>query len=211
MDKETIYYIITYFGNLMTHNEKLALRHQILTYKTSNNPQLKKVLIDKGLFNNDSKVTGLLQNGPDEFELNVAQRILTETPEKVFFNNCLQCNKLARTPYAKQCRYCGYSWHNLVAKFKIDSVFQLTNRSFYVAGEIVEGEITPGQLIDLTTIGLHKRIKIDSIELGSRPNNGKLWNGVALGTHELTEDDKLYLKQQSFSHTTINIIKTQPI
>ncbi|BAP31480.1 uncharacterized protein CHSO_2443 [Chryseobacterium sp. StRB126] len=211
MDKETIYYIVTYFSNLMTHDEKSALRHHIYTYKTSTNSQLRKILTDKGWLNTDHKIITLLQNGFDEFERNTAQRILAETPEKVFFNTCPQCNKLARTPYAKQCRYCQYSWHNLMAKFKIDSVFQLTNRSFYLLGEIVEGEIHPGQLMDLTTVGLHKKIKIESIELGNKPNNGKPWNGIGLGTNELTEEDKLYLKQQSSLHPIINIITAQPI
>jgi ssDNA-binding Zn-finger/Zn-ribbon topoisomerase 1 len=51
--------------------------------------------------------------GYDSFELNVANRIMEQTPEKVFFNNCPKCNKLARTPRARQCRHCGHSWHDL--------------------------------------------------------------------------------------------------
>lgn len=205
MDKETIHYIITYFGNLMTHHEKLTLKHQIFTYKTSNNPQLKKGLTDKGLFNNDPKVTGLLENGFDEFELNVAQRILAEVPEKIFFNDCPQCNRLARTPFAKQCRYCGYSWRNLIAQFKIDSVFKITNRSFYFLGEIVDGEINPGQLMDLAILGLNKKVKIESIEFADRLTNGKPWNGIGLGTNELTEEEQQFLKQKNPIHCTIPI------
>ena len=205
MDKETIYYIITYFSNLMTNHEKLALKSQMFTYKTSDNPEMRKILTKRNWISSDPEITSLLQNGYDEFELNVAQRIMIENPEKVFFNNCPQCNRLARTPYAKQCRHCGYSWHSLVAKFKIDSVFQLTNRSFYLLGEIIEGEINKGQLMDLTTIGLHKKIKIESIELGNKPNNGKPWNGIGLGTNELTEEDKQYLEQKSSLSPIINI------
>lgn len=101
--------------------------------------------------------------------------------------------------------------YKITAKFKIEDVFQLTDRRFYLLGEIIEGEINPGQLMDLETIGLHKKIKIESIELGNKPNNGKPWNGIGLGTNELKEDDKLYLKQQSSLHPTINIITPQPI
>lgn len=206
MDQDTIQYIITYFSNLMTHDEKLALRYHIYTYKTSNNPQFKKALDDKGWINSDPKIIALLQNGYDEFELNVAQRILTETPEKIFFNDCPQCNRLARTPFAKQCRYCGYSWRNLVAQFKIDSVFKLTNRSFYFLGEIIDGEITPGQWMDLTKLGLHKKITIKSIEFADKLTNGKPWNGVGLGTNELTEEEQEFLKQKSSLHPIIPII-----
>lgn len=192
----------------MTYREKLALKSHMFTYKTSDNPEMKKVLTEKNWISSDSEIISLLQNGYDEFELKIVQRIMAETPEKVFFNNCPQCNKLARTPYAKQCRYCGYNWHNLVAKFKIESVFQLTNRSFYLLGEIIEGEINPEQLIDLTILGLDKKIKIRSIEFADKLNQGKQWNGIGLGTDELTEDDKLYLKQQSYLHPIINIINT---
>ncbi len=48
----------------------------------------------------------------EQFELTVAGRIIADTPEKVSFNNCPSCNKLARTPNARQCRYCGYSWRD---------------------------------------------------------------------------------------------------
>lgn len=211
MDKETVHYIITYFRNLMTHDEKLALKSQRFTYKNYGSSEMNRTLKEKGRISSDPEIAAFLQNGYDEFELNVAQRIMAETPEKVFFNNCPQCSRLARTPYAKQCRHCGYSWHKLVAKFKIDSVFQLTNRSFYLLGEILDGEINPGQLIDLTATGLHKKIKIESIELVDKPNDGKPWNGIALGTNELTEEDKKYLKQQSFLHPIINIINPQLI
>lgn len=36
---------------------------------------------------------------------------MNEIPEKVFFNNCPKCGKLAITPQAKQCRFCSYNWH----------------------------------------------------------------------------------------------------
>lgn len=206
MDKETIHYIITYFSNLMTHHEKLALKSYM--FKTSDNPKMKRILIEKNGISSDPEITSLLQNGYDEFEFKIVQRIMAETPEKIFFNNCPQCNRLARTPHAKQCRYCGYSWHNRVAQFKIDGAFQLTGRSFYLLGEIIEGEINPGQLMDLKTIGLHKKVKIESIELGDKPNNGKPWNGIGLATHELTEEDKEYIKQQASLHPVINIISS---
>ncbi|AZB11536.1 hypothetical protein EG344_23255 [Chryseobacterium sp. G0162] len=207
MDKDIKNYIITYFKNLMTEDEKLALSYHMYTYKTSDSHEMRRKMIEKGSVSSDPEIAVFLKNGYDEFELNVAQRIVAESSEKIFFNTCPQCSRLARTPYAKQCRYCGYSWHNGVAKFKIDGAFQLTGRGFYLLGEIIEGEINPGQLIDLEALGLHKKIKIESIELGNKPaNSGKLWNGIGLGTNELTEEDKQYIKQQSSLHPIINII-----
>ncbi|SEW26597.1 hypothetical protein SAMN05421841_1924 [Chryseobacterium wanjuense] len=111
MDKETAIYIRNYFSNLMTDREKFALKHHMYTFKSADNHIMRNLMLEKGWISSDPEVVSLLQNGYEEFELNVAKRIMTDTPEKVFFNNCPKCNKLARTPYAKQCRHCGYDWH----------------------------------------------------------------------------------------------------
>lgn len=41
----------------------------------------------------------------------IAELILKDYSNEVFLNNCRKCGKLARTPFAKQCRYCGHDWH----------------------------------------------------------------------------------------------------
>lgn len=112
MDKEKINYIINYFGHLMTDHEKLALKHNMYMSKSSDNITLRNMMTEKGWINNDPEVINLLKQGYEEFEINVINRILSETPEKVFFNNCPKYEKLTRTPYAKQCRYCGYTWRS---------------------------------------------------------------------------------------------------
>lgn len=115
MDKETAGYIINYFSNLLTSAERMAITHTTSTYKlensTSDNTNLTRVYREKGWLTSDQSVLDLLKDGYDNFELNVATRIVNQNPDKVFFNNCPKCNKLARTPYAKQCRHCGYDWH----------------------------------------------------------------------------------------------------
>ena len=47
----------------------------------------------------------------DEEKSRLAEIIAMDYKDKVFFNNCPNCGKLARTPKAKQCRFCGYDWH----------------------------------------------------------------------------------------------------
>lgn len=111
-DIETVKYIISYYSGLMTDDERLALRYHMYTYKTSDNPAMRIALTEKGWIKNDARTLALLKNGYGEFELNVARRIMRETPEKVFLNNCHKCGKLARTPLARQCRYCGHSWRS---------------------------------------------------------------------------------------------------
>jgi hypothetical protein len=114
MDKETAKYIITYFFNLLSDKEKFAWKHQssILKLEDNDNPNLLEMYKRKGWITNDKEVLDLLIFGNDQFELNTAKRVLEKYPDKIFLNKCPKCNKLARTPNAKQCRFCDYNWHN---------------------------------------------------------------------------------------------------
>jgi|JI10StandDraft_1071094.scaffolds.fasta_scaffold148312_3 hypothetical protein len=63
------------------------------------------------MLTSDQTILDLLNDGYENFEITVANRILIESASKVFFNNCSKCNKLVRTPYAKQFLFCGHNWH----------------------------------------------------------------------------------------------------
>lgn len=207
VDKETASYIRSYFSRLMTDDEKLALKYHMYTYKTEDNPQMRKVMVDKGWISERPDIKEFLKDGYEEFELNVARRIMKEVPEKVFLNNCPKCNKLARTPYARQCRHCGHSWHNLtVAQFKLDSSFHLTGRHFFLLGKITKGEIKQGQFMDLTMLGLNRRPKIEVIEFALKRQDGKVWEDIGLGTNDLTEEDKEFIKSIGSFETPFDII-----
>ena len=106
-------YITTYFSELMTLPEKAALRHQhsLIKLEDDKNERRTKFYYRQGLLSKDPEVLDLLSAGPDEFMIKCAERIFKEHPDKVYLNLCPKCNKLARTPHAKQCRYCHYDWH----------------------------------------------------------------------------------------------------
>lgn len=208
MDKETANYIRNYFSNLMTDDEKLALKHHMYTYKTEDNPKMRKLMVEKGWISEQPELQKFLKDGYDDFELKAALRIITESADKVFFNNCPKCKRLARTPYARQCRHCGHTWHELTAaQFKLESAFQLTNREFFLLGQITKGEIIEGQFIDLTMLGLNKKPKIETIEFALKRQDGKVWEDIALGTNELTEQEKEYLKRIGSFGTPFDIVK----
>jgi hypothetical protein len=114
MDKETSSYIRNYFSHLMTHYEKLALQYHMYMDKTEDNAHMRKIMVNRGWITERSDIKEYLKNGYEEFELSVARRIMEEAPDKVFLNNCPKCNRLARTPYARQCRHCEYRWHDLL-------------------------------------------------------------------------------------------------
>ena len=116
MDKDKIKYILNYHSNLMTKEESMAWRHWSTTYKmehSNSTPQQKesrrKAFLKSGWLTEDENIVGFLKDGIDEFEKRVANRIVNS--EKIEFNNCPKCEKLARTPNAKQCRFCGHDWH----------------------------------------------------------------------------------------------------
>ncbi len=113
IDKKTAHYIVLYFGNLMTGVERLALRHSRSTFKLDGveNEKLTKVYYKAGWLSPDLEVLKLLEDGDDQFMINCAERILKENSDKVFLNYCPNCGRLARTPQAKQCRFCGFDWH----------------------------------------------------------------------------------------------------
>ncbi|WP_294293407.1 hypothetical protein [uncultured Chryseobacterium sp.] len=111
MDQETAKYIIRYFGHLMTDDENAALKYQMYMYKSSDNEKQRKIMTERGWIRQTAETDNLLRKGYEEFEINIAKRIAEQTREEIFFNDCLECGKLARTPSAKQCRYCELNWH----------------------------------------------------------------------------------------------------
>ncbi|MBB4805066.1 hypothetical protein HNP38_000338 [Chryseobacterium defluvii] len=215
MDKETVRYIINYFSHLLTSDEKMAIKYSSSLYKLEYSPNintknLEKIYKKRGWLNSDQTVLELLKGGYENFELLVANRILSQDHDKIFFNTCPKCNKLARTHYARQCIYCTYNWHSIVvAQFKLNSCFQLTGRKFFILGEITEGEIKQGQYMDLTMLGLNKKPKIESIELAFKQQDGKAWEDIALVTNELTEEDMIYLKNIGSYRAIFNIVNEQ--
>lgn len=121
MDDNTIEkarYIIAYYGSLLTPNEKKALRHlrSVFKLENSNDERLSKMYYKVGWLSDDPAILQLLTAGEDKFMLNCAERILKENSEMVYLNFCPECGRLARTPFAKQCRYCKHDWREVPEK-----------------------------------------------------------------------------------------------
>lgn len=119
MDTHKIDYILGYFGHFMTKDEALAFRHYSSTYKLKHsqnkdktrNQTRKKMFYERGWLSKEPNILSLLANGIDEFREKTAMRILKEHEKEIYFNNCPECGSLARTPKAKQCRFCKHDWH----------------------------------------------------------------------------------------------------
>lgn len=214
MDRETISYIINYFSPLLTAEERAAIRHTMSNYKlegeNEKSPYRERIYREKGWITSDESVLDLLKDGYETFELNAATRILNQNPEKVFLNTCKECGKLARTPYAKQCRFCGCSWHeSVVAHYQFERAFQLTDRPFFIIGKLLKGKAKPGNFVDLLLLGLNKRVKIDAIEYMRKQQEGKVVELEALMLSELTEEDKKILRTKTTRYNPLDILSSR--
>jgi hypothetical protein len=106
-------YIFNYYTHLMTEREKAAYKsiHAEEKAQNVNDTRLSHMLREKWV-SSDPEVKALIADGPEAFMKSVCDRILRERPEQVYFNYCPKCGALARTPMAKQCPKCFYSWHD---------------------------------------------------------------------------------------------------
>ena len=107
-------YIFNYFPQLMTVREKAAHRAMHAEMKAQNveGTRMSHLLREKW-GTSDPEVLALLADGPETFMHSVSDRILREHPNQVYFNRCPKCEALAKTPTAKQCPKCFYSWHHI--------------------------------------------------------------------------------------------------
>lgn len=115
MVSEKAGYLIEFFSHLMTERERRARQHVVATVKATGRPYSPShaaVRTDCQFLSHDPEVLSLLSEGVDAFIERTAQRILDEHPDTVTFNNCPRCGGLARTPRAKQCRFCKFDWHD---------------------------------------------------------------------------------------------------
>ena len=119
METESASYVLRYYGYLMTMQERIARKHLEATAKAMhgrtdvaaqtllrNSPHdLRKLLSD------DPEVLRLTAEGLERFVAQTARRIMDEHKSEIVFNLCPRCSSLARTPRARQCRFCGLDWH----------------------------------------------------------------------------------------------------
>lgn len=116
MDIETARYITTFYPQFFTDEERVAQRHLHSTIKLQDLGSEKFSFFERiykkvNWLTDWAPVLDLIKDGEETFIINTAKRIIVDNPYDIFLNLCSKCNMLARTPYAKQCRHCGYGWH----------------------------------------------------------------------------------------------------
>src|SRR5262249_1130298 len=107
-DGHLSWYVINYFGHLMTKPEGLAYR-TVLVQQKAKHSRAPERLLEYGTNNPDA--LALMTEGIEQFMRRVRDRILRDHRNKVFLNYCPRCGGLAMTPKAQQCCWCFYDWH----------------------------------------------------------------------------------------------------
>lgn len=113
MDLETARYITNYYHRFFNEKENIAHRHLNSLYKLDGAMETSsryKMYERRGWITNDKEALELLKDGETKFFINTAKRILNEHKDDIFLNLCPKCQKLARTPKARQCRHCSHKW-----------------------------------------------------------------------------------------------------
>jgi len=111
-------YVFRNYMNLMTRKEAQAFRHISGTMKATGRSDASQEEVKGGSsisrkwLSDDPEVRLLAQDGYDAFVLVTGKRILRDNRDRIVMNYCPRCGGLARTPKARQCRFCGKDWHN---------------------------------------------------------------------------------------------------
>jgi hypothetical protein len=112
-EKEISRYILLHFdGRFMSLLEKTAYNNFLFLEKAENvksSQELKESIRKKGIYN--SAINKLMENGFESFQSKIVNRILENHQSEIIINRCPKCQKLTRTPQAKQCPHCFFDWH----------------------------------------------------------------------------------------------------
>jgi hypothetical protein len=110
---ELIEYIFDYCIEYFSDQEKEARNYYLETQKTIelHKPFTKLIKVKEWHMKDDKSSLDLLKEGYKKFKINTATRIYNEHKNELKLNLCPNCKKIARTPNAKQCRFCSNNWH----------------------------------------------------------------------------------------------------
>jgi ssDNA-binding Zn-finger/Zn-ribbon topoisomerase 1 len=64
---------------------------------------------------NKPSVSEALKMGDSAFMRKIRKRILMEHSDQIELNRCPKCDRIPRTPKAKQCPWCRHSWRDEVS------------------------------------------------------------------------------------------------
>ncbi|GAB5534052.1 MAG: hypothetical protein Rubg2KO_03010 [Rubricoccaceae bacterium] len=114
-DEVLIDYIWWNYRGLMTDFERLVGSAVIgrLKADAAGATRMAEIIRRKWGREGDPDVESALAGGPDAFRRRVAERVMAERGGDVNLNRCPKCDRIPRTPRAKQCLWCKHRWHHM--------------------------------------------------------------------------------------------------
>ncbi|NML39577.1 hypothetical protein HHL17_20420 [Chitinophaga sp. G-6-1-13] len=103
-------YIYQYCGKFMTEDELDVKRTIMYGYKTQSE-LMRSMMKHKGWTSDDPRILAMIADGHQALKDSIVKRVWNEHRHELPLNLCPKCNKIARTPKARQCRYCSHDWH----------------------------------------------------------------------------------------------------
>ena len=117
-ERDIAHYVVRWYARLMTPVEQRAQRHLFATMKATKGRsdvqaqrKARESALHSRFLSDDADVLHLTGAGYEAFVERTAARILNGCRNELFFNRCPKCSGLARTPTARQCRFCAHDWH----------------------------------------------------------------------------------------------------
>jgi hypothetical protein len=103
-------YIYHYCQKFQTADELTAGKTLMYTSKTTSEGML-SMMLEKGWISKEPAILNMIADGYQSFKRRVVERIWREHANALPLNLCPKCYKIARTPEARQCRFCHHDWH----------------------------------------------------------------------------------------------------
>lgn len=103
-------YIYRYCERFMTEDELDAKKAISYGFNTQSESIL-ATMRQKGWISDDPRVLAMIADGNQALKDSIIKRVWNEHRHELPLNLCPKCHKIARTPQARQCRYCFHDWH----------------------------------------------------------------------------------------------------
>jgi hypothetical protein len=111
-EAELTKYVWRHYQHLFTKLEQLGAKAAFAEDKASfSSPSMADALRKRWGLKDDPEVVASLAEGEDTFRRRVRARVVAECANNLVINRCLACSRIVSTPRAKQCLWCGHSWH----------------------------------------------------------------------------------------------------
>ena len=116
-ERELTRYVWDYYGRLMTpFEQRVGWAHLAEGKGAAGHPEVATFIVRRHGIAGDPEAEAALAGGVGAFRRRVCRRVLAEHGAEVFVNRCPSCERVVRTPQARQCFWCGFDWHGSEAE-----------------------------------------------------------------------------------------------